>query len=181
MKKDSLRPLELLAPAANKEVAMQAILHGADAIYIGASSHGARSKAANSVEDIAEVVRFAHLYRAKVYVTVNTIVFEHELEQVERLVWQLYHIGVDAIIVQDMALLRLNLPPISLHASTQCDTRTPEKARFLQDVGFLRLCLHANSRLKRFAVCATPSLCQWNASFMELCVCHIPGDARQAA
>lgn len=141
MKKDSLRPLELLAPAANKEVAMQAILHGADAIYIGASSHGARSKAANSVEDIAEVVRFAHLYRAKVYVTVNTIVFEHELEQVERLVWQLYHIGVDAIIVQDMALLRLNLPPIALHASTQCDTRTPEKARFLQDVGFSQIVL----------------------------------------
>lgn len=141
MKQDSRRPLELLAPAANKDVAIQAILHGADAIYIGASSHGARSKAANSVEDIADVVKCAHQYRAKVYVTVNTIVFEHELKQVERLVWQLYHIGVDAIIVQDMALLRLNLPPIALHASTQCDTRTPEKARFLEDVGFSQIVL----------------------------------------
>ncbi len=136
-----MRDIELLAPAADKHVAMAAIMHGADAVYIGASSHGARHKAANSLDDLRETVDFAHQFRAKVYVTVNTLVFEHELPQVERLVWDLYHIGVDAIIVQDMSLLRLNLPPIPLHASTQCDNRTPAKARFLQDVGFSQIVL----------------------------------------
>lgn len=136
-----MRDIELLAPAADKHVAMAAIMHGADAVYIGASSHGARHKAANSLDDLRETVDFAHQFRAKVYVTVNTLVFEHELPQVERLVWDLYRIGVDAIIVQDMSLLRLNLPPIPLHASTQCDNRTPAKARFLQDVGFSQIVL----------------------------------------
>lgn len=135
------RSIELLAPAADKHVAKAAILHGADAVYMGATSHGARKKAANSIEDIKEVVEFAHLYRARVYVTVNTLVYERELRNVEQLVWDLYRAGVDAIIVQDMALLRLNLPPIALHASTQCDTRTPGKARFLQDVGFSQIVL----------------------------------------
>ncbi len=139
--KNKLRSLELLAPAANKDVAIQAILHGADAVYIGASSHGARKKAANSVEDIAEVVAFAHRFRARVYVTVNTLVYESEISSVEKLVWELYRAGVDALIVQDMALLRMNLPPIALHASTQCDTRTLPKARFLQDVGFSQIVL----------------------------------------
>lgn len=136
-----MRDIELLAPAADKHVAMAAIMHGADAVYIGASSHGARHKAANSLDDLRETVDFAHQFRAKVYVTVNTLVFEHELPQVERLVWDLYRIGVDAIIVQDMSLLRLNLPPIPLHASTQCDNRTPAKARFLQNVGFSQIVL----------------------------------------
>lgn len=136
-----MRLLELLAPAANKQVAMQAILHGADAVYMGGPSHGARHKAANSIEDIRETVEFAHRYRAKVYVTVNTIVYENELQAVEHLCHDLYRAGVDALIVQDMSLLRLNLPPIALHASTQCDTRTPSKARFLQDVGFSQIVL----------------------------------------
>lgn len=135
------RPLELLAPAANAEIAIQAILHGADAVYIGASSHGARKSAANSLEDINRVVDFAHQFRAKVYVTVNTIVYEQELKQVEKLCRELYKIGVDALIVQDMALLRLDIPPIALHASTQCDIRTPEKAKFLEEVGFSQLVL----------------------------------------
>ena len=136
-----MRKLELLAPAADTLVAREAILHGADAVYIGASSHGARKSAANSVEEIASLVMFAHKFRVKVYVTVNTIVYEHELEKVRSLVWQLYSIGVDAVIVQDMALLRLDLPPIALHASTQCDTRTPEKALFLEKAGFSQIVL----------------------------------------
>ncbi len=135
------RELELLAPAANSEIAIQAILHGADAVYIGARSHGARKSACNSVEDIKRVVDFAHRYRSRVYVTVNTIVYEHELGEVERLCRDLYRIGVDALIVQDMGLLRLDLPPIALHASTQCDIRTPEKAIFLQEAGFSQLVL----------------------------------------
>ncbi|MDE5807325.1 MAG: U32 family peptidase, partial [Muribaculaceae bacterium] len=136
-----MQRLELLSPAANKEIAREAILHGADAVYMGATSHGARSKAANSIEDIAETVKFAHQFRARVYVTVNTLVYDSEIEKVESLVWSLYRIGVDAIIVQDMGLLRMNLPPIELHASTQCDTRSLEKARFLEKVGFSQIVL----------------------------------------
>ncbi|MCH5232702.1 MAG: U32 family peptidase [Muribaculaceae bacterium] len=133
--------LELLAPAANSDIAMQAVMHGADAVYIGATSHGARKAASNSIADIEKVVDFAHRYRSKVYVTVNTLVFEEELKKVEGLCRDLYHVGVDALIVQDMSLLRLKLPPIALHASTQCDIRTPEKARFLEEVGFSQLVL----------------------------------------
>lgn len=136
-----MREIELLSPAANKEIAKEAILHGADAVYIGATSHGARKKAGNSIDDICEVVRFAHQFRARVYVTVNTLVYDHEIQQVEKLIWDLYHIGVDAIIVQDMSLLKMNLPPIPLHASTQCDTRTVQKAIFLESVGFTQLVL----------------------------------------
>ncbi|MDE7345296.1 MAG: U32 family peptidase [Muribaculaceae bacterium] len=135
------RQLELLAPAGNPDIAMEAILHGADAVYMGATSHGARRNAANSIDEVKRVVEFAHIFRAKVYVTVNTIIYEKEISQVESLIEQLYNIGVDAIIVQDMGILRMSIPPIELHASTQCDIRTPEKARFLQDVGFSQLVL----------------------------------------
>ena len=142
----SPRPLELLAPAADREVAFQAILHGADAVYMGGPSHGARRKAANSIDDIRAVTDFAHRFRARVYVTVNTLVYENELRGVERLCRDLYEAGVDALIVQDMSLLRLDIPPIALHASTQCDTRTPAKARFLQDVGFSQIVLAREPR-----------------------------------
>ena len=135
------RNIELLSPAANKEVAKAAILSGADAVYIGATSHGARHRAANSIEDIREVVDFAHTYRARVYVTVNTLVYDNELEQVRELICRLYEVGVDALIVQDMSILRMDIPPIALHASTQCDTRTPEKARFLESVGCSQIVL----------------------------------------
>lgn len=134
-----MRELELLAPAADKETAREAILHGADAVYMGGPSHGARQNASNSIEDIRETVEFAHRFRARIYVTVNTLVYDRELKDVERLVWELYRAGVDAIIVQDMSLLRMDLPPIALHASTQCDTRTVEKARFLEEVGFSQI------------------------------------------
>lgn len=137
----SPRFIELLAPAKNAEVAIEAVKHGADAVYMGASGFGARASACNSVEDIAKVADFAHRYLAKVYVTVNTIIYNNELREVERLIRRLYKAGVDALIVQDMGILRLDIPPIALHASTQCDIRTPEKARFLQDVGFSQLVL----------------------------------------
>lgn len=136
-----IRSLELLAPAADKEVAREAILHGADAVYMGGPSHGARRKASNTIEDIRATVEFAHQFRARVYVTVNTLVYEKEIPAVEKLVWDLYRAGVDALIVQDMALLRMKLPPIALHASTQCDTRTPEKAAFLEAAGFSQIVL----------------------------------------
>lgn len=133
--------LELLAPARNAEIAIEAVRHGADAVYIGAPSHGARANATNPLDDIRRVVAFAHPYRARVYVTLNTLVYDEELAQVRDLVCRLYDIGVDALIVQDMSLLEMDIPPVPLHASTQCDIRTPEKARFLADAGFSQLVL----------------------------------------
>lgn len=144
----SPRKIELLAPAANAEIAKEAILHGADAVYIGPPSHGARKNAANSIQDISKLVDFAHQFGVKIYATVNTIVYENELKQVEKLVRDLYIAGVDALIIQDMGLLRLDLPPISLHASTQCDTRTVEKALFLEKVGFSQIVLARELTLK---------------------------------
>lgn len=136
-----LRAIELLAPARNAEIAVEAIKHGADAVYIGGPGFGARAAAGNSIEDIASVVEFAHKFNARVYVTINTILYDNELREVEHLINRLYRIGVDALIVQDMSLLRMNIPPIALHASTQCDTRSVTKARFLQEVGFSQLVL----------------------------------------
>lgn len=145
------RSIELLAPAANKEVAIAAIDHGADAVYIGATSHGARYKASNSIDDIREVVNYAHRFRARVYVTVNTLVFDHELTKVHDLITALYCAGVDAIIVQDMSILRMDIPPIALHASTQCDTRSVEKAKFLEDVGFSQIVLARELTIEEIA------------------------------
>lgn len=115
--------------------------HGADAVYIGAPKFGARAAAVNSLEDIAALVEHAHLYNVRIYVTVNTILKEEELKETERMIWELYRIGVDALIVQDMGITRLNLPPIPLHGSTQMDNRTPEKVRFLADAGFRQVVL----------------------------------------
>lgn len=133
--------LELLSPARNAEVGRIAILAGADAVYIGAPAFGARAAAVNTVADIAALAAFAHRFRARVYVTMNTILFDNELEEARKLVWELYDAGVDALIVQDMAYLMMNLPPLALHASTQCDIRTPAKARLLGDAGFSQLVL----------------------------------------
>lgn len=150
-----MKKLELLAPAADKNVAIQAILHGADAVYMGASSHGARKNAANSIEDIREVVLFAHQFRARVYVTVNTLVYDKEIKHVEKLIRDLYLAGVDALIVQDMGILRMNIPPIELHASTQCDTRSVEKAQFLERVGFSQIVLARELTLKEIeSICS---------------------------
>ncbi len=145
------RKIELLAPAKNLECGIEAINHGADAVYIGASRFGARASAGNSVEDIGKLVEHAHLYNARVYVTINTLLRDEELSDTERLIWQLYEVGVDALIVQDMALMNLNLPPISLHASTQTDNRTPEKVKFLANEGFSQVVLARELTLDEIA------------------------------
>ena len=137
----SLQTLEVLAPARDADIGIEAVNHGADAVYIGGPAFGARDKAPNSIEDLARLAAHAHRFHARVYVTLNTILRDDELETARRQAWDLYNAGVDALIVQDMGLLEIDLPPIQLHASTQCDTRTPEKARFLQDAGFSKLIL----------------------------------------
>ena len=135
------RPIELLAPAKNLECGIEAINHGADAVYIGAPRFGARAAAGNSIEDIKALVEHAHLYNARIYVTVNTILHDEELPETEKMIWELYRAGVDALIIQDMGITRLNLPPIALHASTQMDNRMPEKVKFLSDIGFRQVVL----------------------------------------
>lgn len=135
------RKIELLSPAKNPECAREAILHGADAVYIGAPKFGARSAAGNSLEELSELVEFAHPFNVRIYVTLNVVLFDEELEEVETLIWDLWRIGVDALIIQDMAILQMNLPPIPLHASTQTDNRTPEKVRFLEEAGLRQIVL----------------------------------------
>jgi putative protease len=136
-----MRRIELLAPAKNLETGKAAIDHGADAVYIGAPKYGARAAAGNSLADIAELTAYAHIYGAKIYVTVNTILRDEELADTEAMVWDLYRAGVDALIVQDMALMQMHLPPIPLHASTQMDNRSPEKVKFLAEAGFRQVVL----------------------------------------
>lgn len=133
--------LELLSPARDAIIAKEAILHGADAVYIGGPSFGARHNASNSLIDIAGLVEFAHLFHAKVFVTINTILHDDELEPAQQLICQLYEAGVDAVIVQDLGVMEMDLPPIELHASTQTDIRTLEKAKFLSQAGFSQLVL----------------------------------------
>ena len=133
--------LELLAPARTAEIGIEAVNHGADAVYIGGPGFGARSSADNSIADIAQLVQHAHRFNSRIFVTMNTILRVDELEPARQQAWQLYEAGVDALIVQDMGLLAIDMPPIQLHASTQTDIRTPEKARFLQDVGLSQIVL----------------------------------------
>ncbi len=134
-------PLQILSPARDKEVAKAAIQAGADAIYIGAPAFGARQAAGNSLEDLAEVVQYAHTYGVQVLVTVNTLLHDDEYPEAVKMIHALYKIGVDALIIQDLHLLDLDLPPIRLHASTQCDNRTPEQVAHLRDLGFKRVVL----------------------------------------
>lgn len=136
-----MTPLELLSPAKDIATGKAAIDCGADAVYIGAEHHGARAGAANSIGDIAQLCNYARQFEAKVYVTLNTLIYDAEVGQVRDLICRLYDARVDALIVQDMAVLELDIPPIELHASTQCDIRTPAKARFLENVGFSQLVL----------------------------------------
>ena len=143
--------LELLAPAKNIECGIAAIDHGADAVYIGAERFGARAEAGNSVRDIAELCKYAHVFKAKVYVTVNTIIYDNELQDTEKLIWELYRAGVDAILVQDMGILKMQLPPITLHASTQTDNRTAEKVAWLAAHGFKRVVLARELSLDEIA------------------------------
>lgn len=133
--------LELLSPARDVGIAREAILHGADAVYIGGPSFGARHNASNTVGEIAELVGFAHRFHARVFVTLNTILHDDELPGAQQLIRQLYDAGVDALIVQDMGVMELDIPPIEIHASTQCDIRSLDKARFLSQAGFSQIVL----------------------------------------
>ena len=153
---EGLLPLELLAPAKNLECGIAAIDHGADAVYIGAQRFGARAAAGNSVEDIATLCKYAHQFGAKVFVTVNTIIYDEELNDTLQLVDELDSIGVDAILVQDMglfSLLKKRKEPLhcELHASTQTDNRSAEKVKWLFDQGFDRVVLARELSIKEIA------------------------------
>ncbi|KPF49252.1 protease [beta proteobacterium AAP121] len=141
--------LELLAPARDAAIGIEAVNHGADAVYIGGPAFGARDKAGNPLSEIEALCRHAHRYGARIFITLNTILRDDELEAARRMAWDVWRAGADALIVQDMGLLQLDLPPIQLHASTQTDIRTPEKARFLQDVGFSQMVLARELDLKQ--------------------------------
>ncbi|MCU7963725.1 U32 family peptidase [Shewanella sp. SW32] len=196
--------LELLAPAKNADYGIEAIRHGADAVYIGGPAFGARATAGNSVEDIARLCTYAHQYHAQVFVALNTILMDNELADAEKLIWELYEAGADALIVQDMGVLQLNLPPIALHASTQMDNRSPEKVAFLEQVGFSQVVLarelglsqirdvaaHTNMQLEFFihgALCVAYSgLCNLSHSFSNRSanrgecsqMCRLPGNLK---
>ena len=137
----SSRKIELLSPAKDLQCGIEAINHGADAVYIGAPKFGARAAVGNSLEDIGILCRYAHLYGVRIYVTLNTILKDEELDEVEQMIWELWRVGVDALIIQDMGIMKLHLPPIPLHASTQMDNRTSEKVQFLEKVGFKQVVL----------------------------------------
>ncbi|MDE6826987.1 MAG: U32 family peptidase [Paramuribaculum sp.] len=134
-----VKEIELLAPARDLKVARAAIASGADAVYIGAPSHSARAAAAVTTDDIRKSIEAAHPFGVKVYVALNTLIYDNELRDIERMISELYRAGVDALIVQDPGITKLDLPPIALHASTQCDIRTPEKALWLESLGFTRI------------------------------------------
>jgi putative protease len=133
--------IELLSPAKNAEYGVAAINCGADAVYIGASMFGARAAAGNPVGEIAKLIRYAHKYRAKVYATINTILYENEIKEAVKIIRQLYNEGIDAVIFQDMALLEADLPPVALHASTQTHNYKPEQIRFLDQQNIQRIIL----------------------------------------
>lgn len=169
----SKKYIELLSPAKNYECGVAALNHGADAVYIGASTFGARAAAANSLADIARLIDYAHQFHARVYVALNTILFDHEIEDAVKLCWQLYRIGADALIIQDLGLLQCSLPPIPLHASTQLNNRTVEKVQFLECVGFSQVVLARElslSQIKNISEKTNVSLeCFVHGA---LCVCY---------
>ncbi|MFA5072218.1 MAG: U32 family peptidase [Candidatus Pacearchaeota archaeon] len=136
-----IKEIELLAPAKNLNTGIAAINAGADAIYIGAPKFGARAAASNSLEEIGALIDYAHQFRVKVYITLNTILFDNELKEANDLIWSLYNLKADGIIIQDMGILEMDLPPINLIASTQTDNYSLDRIRFLEDVGFKRVIL----------------------------------------
>ncbi|TDW46436.1 putative protease [Flavobacterium sp. 270] len=135
------KKIEILAPARDLIGGMAAINSGADAVYIGAPQFGARSNANNSIEDVAALVKYAHLFNAQVFVVMNTILYDNELDTCRAMIWELYGIGVDALIIQDMAIMEMDLPPIVLHASTQANNRDADKIKFLKHAGIKRVVL----------------------------------------
>ena len=166
--------ITLLSPAKNKEVAFAAIQAGADAIYIGAPMYGAREKAGNSVADIQEVVSYAHTYGVQVLVTLNTLLHEDEYPKAVTIAKELYEAGVDALIIQDLKLLNYDLPPIRLHASTQCDNRTPEQVQRLRDLGFKRAVLARELSIEEIRAIheAVPDIELEAFVHGALCVCY---------
>jgi len=182
------KKVEILAPAKNLFQGMAAINAGADAVYIGAPLFGARSNATNSVEDIAELVEYAHLFKAQVFVVLNTILYENELETCQKLIHELYAIGVDALIVQDMAIMEMDIPPIAIHASTQANNRDPKHVKFLADAGMTRVVLARELNLDQIKDISTSTdveleffvsgaLC---VSFSGNCYMSIAGGERSA-
>ncbi|HEU4790787.1 MAG TPA: U32 family peptidase [Flavobacterium sp.] len=135
------KKVEILAPAKDLIHGIAAINSGADAVYVGAPQFGARSNATNSIEDVAALVQYAHLYNVPVFVVMNTILYDNELETCRQMIWKLYDIGVDALIIQDMAIMEMDIPPIILHASTQANNRDADKMKFLADAGIKRVVL----------------------------------------
>lgn len=167
------RKIELLAPAKNLECGIEAINHGADAVYIGAPKFGARSAVGNSIEDIRTLAEYAHQFDASVYVALNTILSDKELEESKKLIWQLYEAKADAIIIQDMGITMLDLPPIPLHASTQNDNRTPDKVRFMAEAGFSQVVLARELSLNQIKEISNYTNVKLEA-FVHgaLCVCY---------
>jgi putative protease len=143
--------IELLSPARDADIGIEAVNHGADAVYIGGPAFGARAGAGNDIRDLERLIAHAHRFNSRVFITLNTILRDDELEAARQMAWQVYEAGADALIIQDMGLLEIDLPPIQLHASTQTDIRTPEKARFLQDAGLSQLVLARELTVQQIA------------------------------
>ena len=141
METTKLRRIELLSPAKDAETGIAAIRFGADAVYIGPEKFGARKSAGNSIRDISKVITYAHKFNARVYDTLNTILFDSELDDARRLIIDLYNAGIDALIIQDMGILEMDLPPVAIHASTQTDNCSIDRIRFLAAAGFRRIVL----------------------------------------
>ena len=169
-----MKSIELLSPAKNLECGIAAIDHGADAVYIGAPRFGARAAAGNSVEDIGKLCNYAHRFGAKVYAAVNTLLYEDEREEARLLAWDLYRAGADALIIQDMVFLEMDLPPIPLHASTQMDNRTEEKAVQLKELGFNQIVLARELSLEQIRNIhkAVPEVCLEVFVHGALCVSY---------
>ena len=165
--------IELLLPAKDLSTGKTAINHGADAVYIGASAFGARQAAGNSLQDIEFLVQYAHLYGSKVHVTVNTVLFDNELEGARKLLWNLYNIGVDAVLIQDLGLLKLDIPPLTFHASTQCHNYSVERIQFLEKIGFKRVVLARETDLETIQQIHNQANIELEA-FVHgaLCVCY---------
>ncbi|MCZ2405967.1 MAG: U32 family peptidase [Burkholderiales bacterium] len=143
--------IELLSPARDADIGIEAVNHGADAVYIGGPAFGARAGAGNDIRELERLIAHAHRFHSRVFITLNTILRDDELEGARQMAWQVYNAGADALIIQDMGLLELDLPPIQLHASTQTDIRTPEKARFLQDCGLSQIVLARELTVQQIA------------------------------
>ena len=165
-----MQKLELLCPAKNLESGILAINYGADAVYVGATKFGARSSATNSVGDIEKLCRYAHRFNAKVFVAFNTLLYENELKEAESIIRQLCDAGIDALIIQDTAILEMNIPPVVLHASTQMHNFKPERIQFLEKAGFDRIVLARELSLEEIKAVRAITTCELE-SFIHGALC----------